>query len=326
MLSDGRLQVDVTAGSNHSVEIWLGGAPGTWDGVGTNARFNTPAGMVIDPNEPDVLYIADSANHQIRKVQISTSTTSQWAGAHANGWDYLDGIGTEAKLGTPWGLATHTINKCDGSRSRLMFVTEQGNHRVRVIDIDTVAVTTLTGKEYSGHVDGGPYTARFSQPTGIHIVHAGGGARAIFVTDSGNYAVRKVGATVSMPNCADVQTHASLSVSPRLPLGANVHVTLKIDTSYLGTVLGTAEQDWVGLYRAGECANADTTDGTALTNLHKCYLASKQISVRSLTTLTFVFSAEDYNSQEGSYEVSRSTPPLSLSCDTMQHWLSPLLA
>lgn len=296
-------KVDVSPGSNHSVQVWLGDVPGTWNGAGINARFNTPAGLVIDPNEPDVLYVADSANHQIRRVQISTSTTSQWAGDHTHGWDYLDGIGTDAKFGSPWGLTTHTINKCDGTRSRLMFVAEQGNHRIRVIDIDTVAVSTLTGKEYSGHVDGGPYTAQFMQPSGLHVAHAGGGARMIFVADSGNYAIRKVTASVTMPNCADVQAHASLSVSPRLPLGANLYVTLTIDTSYLGSVLGTAEQDWVGLYRAGECANADTSDVTALTNLHKCHLATKQISVRGLTTMTFVFSPEDYASQEDSYEV-----------------------
>lgn len=285
------------------MQVWLGDVPGTWNGVGINARFNTPAGLVIDPNEPDVLYVADSANHQIRRVQISTSTTSQWAGDHTHGWDYLDGIGTDAKFGSPWGLTTHTINKCDGTHSRLMFVAEQGNHRIRVIDIDTVAVSTLTGKEYSGHVDGGPYAAQFMQPSGLHVAHAGGGARMIFVADSGNYAIRKVTASVTMPNCADVQAHASLSVSPRLPLGANLYVTLTIDTSYLGSVLGTAEQDWVGLYRAGECANADTSDVTALTNLHKCHLATKQISVRGLTTMTFVFSPEDYASQEDSYEV-----------------------
>jgi hypothetical protein len=46
----------------------IGGIPGVFgssDGVGTNAWFNEPLGVVVDPN--GVLYVADSGNNTIRK-------------------------------------------------------------------------------------------------------------------------------------------------------------------------------------------------------------------------------------------------------------------
>merc|ERR1712159_852588 len=105
------------------------------------ARFNLPAGMAIDPAEPDVLYVADSGNHQIVRVQISTSTTTYYAGSWSHGWDYKDGEGLEARFAMPNDIAIHTVHKCDGTQDRQMFVADMGNHRIRAINMDTMMVT-----------------------------------------------------------------------------------------------------------------------------------------------------------------------------------------
>ena len=57
---------------------------------------------------------------------------------------------------------------------------------------------------------------------------------------------------LQVPTCADPLSHASITVSSVVPLGAEIHVKLTIAAGHTGQVLGTADGDWVGLFRAGE--------------------------------------------------------------------------
>ena len=52
-------------GGTHTVETFAGDTPGNHNAIGVLARFNEPAGLVVDPEEPNYLYVADSANHQV---------------------------------------------------------------------------------------------------------------------------------------------------------------------------------------------------------------------------------------------------------------------
>jgi len=52
----------------------LTGASGTTDGIGTDARFNSPGGVAVD-NAGNV-YVADTNNHAVRKIAVSLSKRS----------------------------------------------------------------------------------------------------------------------------------------------------------------------------------------------------------------------------------------------------------
>ena len=75
--------------------------PGSTDGIGTAARFQTPSEITTDGTN---LYVADSMNNIIRKIVISTQAVSTLAGSGTN--NVVDGTGTSAQFSTPKGITT----------------------------------------------------------------------------------------------------------------------------------------------------------------------------------------------------------------------------
>ena len=61
------------------------------------------------------VYVADSGNHVIRKITVATTRVETFAGSAAHGWAYQDGFGTNARFGSPWGLAIHDIEKANNN-------------------------------------------------------------------------------------------------------------------------------------------------------------------------------------------------------------------
>ena len=64
------------------------GAPAFTDGSGTGASFNRPTGADVS-TDGTTLYVADSLNHRIRAITISTGAVSTLAGTGSAG--YSDG-------------------------------------------------------------------------------------------------------------------------------------------------------------------------------------------------------------------------------------------
>ncbi len=129
-------------------------------GLATAAMINKPRGIGFD--DSDNLYIADTDNHRIRKVDAATSIITTFAGNGSAGSTGDGGLATAAKLNKPEKLVADTLGNlyiADTGNSRLRKVTASGN-------ISTVAGTGAAG--YSG--DGGPATlAKIKKPRGIAI-------------------------------------------------------------------------------------------------------------------------------------------------------------
>jgi sugar lactone lactonase YvrE len=115
---------------------------GYMNGVGVNAKFNSPSNLTIVGGN---LYITDSGNNCIRKVEISTATVTTFAGSTTYG--YLDGIGTAAKFG-------RFVQGITSDTSGNLYVTDPNNKRVRKIVIATGSVTTIAGNGTSTITDG----------------------------------------------------------------------------------------------------------------------------------------------------------------------------
>jgi len=110
---------------------------GAVDGVGTSALVSSPSGLVCSNN---LIYFADSGNHSIRKIDISNISSpvvSNIAGGLADiSFGSTDAVGGSAKFYNPIGL---TIN------SSTLYVSDNLNHLIRSIDLNTSTVTTFAG-------------------------------------------------------------------------------------------------------------------------------------------------------------------------------------
>ena len=149
--------------------------PGQSDGSGPVARFSAPAGLAVDPFGN--VYMADSANHCIRKLDAMGQATTLIGKSGEAG--ATDGTVAAARLDSPSGLTWGA----DGT----LYVADTGNHTVRRFR-DGV-LSTLSGVAGDpGPTNGLAKAARFNAPLGLVVTSA----NILFVADSGNHAIRRI--------------------------------------------------------------------------------------------------------------------------------------
>jgi sugar lactone lactonase YvrE len=133
------------------------GISGSADGTATAARFSGPGGITTDGIN---LFVADSGNHAIRKVEIASGAVTTLAGTAGTSGP-TDGAGVTAQFNNPIGITTDGTN---------LFVADTFNNTIRKVVIATGAVTTVAGTaDSSGALDGTNATARFYNPFGISM-------------------------------------------------------------------------------------------------------------------------------------------------------------
>ncbi len=99
------------------------GSPGAADGTGTAATFNGPQGITTDGAN---LYVSDSGNNKIRKIEIATGAVSSLTGAAntAGTPGGADGAGTAATFNGPQGITTDGVS---------LYVADTWNNTIRKI-------------------------------------------------------------------------------------------------------------------------------------------------------------------------------------------------
>ncbi|TAG29837.1 MAG: hypothetical protein EAZ35_09440 [Sphingobacteriia bacterium] len=148
---------------------------GSIDGTGLAARFNATGGMAQD--DQGNLFVADIANHTIRKVSATGVVTTFAGSAGVSG--NANGIGSAARFNSPYGLTIDAQNN--------IYVAEYRGHTIRKITSAGV-VTTVAGNGISGSTNGIGASANFNQPIGIALDNAGN----LFVGEFGNSLIRKI--------------------------------------------------------------------------------------------------------------------------------------
>ncbi|WP_211454522.1 NHL repeat-containing protein [Collimonas antrihumi] len=154
------------------------GNPGSADGSGARAQFNSPRGITIDRTANLNLYIADSNNNTIRKLSQSGDVSTLAGTAGVVGSE--NGGGQRARFNQPNGIV---IDSAGNIR-----VSDTDNQLIRNVS-QTGVVSTLAGSAGSaGHTDGNGSSANFNLPMGI----AADTANNLYVADTGNNLIRKV--------------------------------------------------------------------------------------------------------------------------------------
>ena len=151
-------------------------------GLATSANLNLPRGVL--PDASGNFYIADTANHRVRKVDSNgTITTVAGNGTASNGGSGSFGDGGSALVALVGPAALAFDN------SGNLYIADSLNHLIRKVSNGTI--TSVAGIGVNGYYgdSGLAIKAALNQPQGI-VVDATGN---IFVADSGNMVIRKIG-------------------------------------------------------------------------------------------------------------------------------------
>lgn len=136
---------------------------GYTEAIGTNARFSSPRGIVVN-SAVNELYVADSMNHRVRAVVISSGSTRVLTGSGTAA--STDGLGISASHNAPFALAL--------SSSGLLYVTDRAAGKIRRVTVSSTSVVTIGGTGTLSRVDGvGTTTATFSAPSGLALDEPG---------------------------------------------------------------------------------------------------------------------------------------------------------
>ncbi|MEO6923292.1 MAG: Ig-like domain repeat protein, partial [Bryocella sp.] len=155
------------------------------DGGAANAALlYEPTGLSVDSSGN--LYIADSSNYVVRRVDAITGNISTVAGSQAIGGNYSGdgGIATAASLSGPQGTAVDAAGN--------LYISDTFNNVIRKVDAVTGHISTVAGTGDSGFSgDGGPaLSALLSNPYQIALDALG----ELYIADNSNSVVRKVDA------------------------------------------------------------------------------------------------------------------------------------
>jgi sugar lactone lactonase YvrE len=151
------------------------GTPGSADGIGAAAGFNSPGGITTDGTS---IYVADSNNYLVRKIVIASGAVTTLAGT-SGAPGSSDGVGTSASFNYPGDITT------DGSN---LYLADVLNNTIRKIEIATGAVITLAGiAGTQGSADGIGSAASFYYPRGLTTDGSN-----LYVSDSANHTIRKI--------------------------------------------------------------------------------------------------------------------------------------
>jgi sugar lactone lactonase YvrE len=155
-----------------------GSEEGFADGVGSSAQFSGALAVTVDVEGN--IYVADSANHRVRKITPDgTVTTAAGSGDVGS----ADGPAAEATFSTPTGVAAGPSGAVYVAESVAL---DSDPTHVRVVVGGMV--TTLAGGTQAGYRDGVGLDAQFRSPASLDVDQSGN----VYVADTTNHRIRKI--------------------------------------------------------------------------------------------------------------------------------------
>ena len=158
------------------IETIGSGSASASDGDYTKAGFNRPQGLALDGEN---LYVADTENHLIRRVDLKSKKVETVAGTgKLEDFDGNGGIAATTGLRSPWDLSLV---------GKTLYVAMAGSHQIWRMDLEKNFIAPYAGTRAEARYDGKIDEAAFAQPSGI--VSDG---KNLFVADSESNIIRQI--------------------------------------------------------------------------------------------------------------------------------------
>ena len=173
------------------------------NGQAVAAEINQPSGVVFDA--AGNLYIADTGNNRIRKVNTS-GIINTFSGNGTIGFNGDGGQATATELNAPSGVSFDNIGN--------LYIADEGNNMIRMINTSGI-ISTAVGNGTPGFIgDGGQATdAELNSPTSVVIDTMGN----LYITDYANNRIRMVrnaGNTTGIKQIADNKEQITIYPNP----------------------------------------------------------------------------------------------------------------
>ncbi|MEZ0224306.1 MAG: thioredoxin-like domain-containing protein [Alphaproteobacteria bacterium] len=149
---------------NGNIKVTIGsGAEGAEDGDFAKASFHNPRGFAVAKN---ALYVADTDNHMIRRVDFASKTVTRVAGTGERGTDrdVTNADGLKTAIASPWDAKMLADNKT-------LVIAMAGLHQLWTLDTEKNTVSVLAGTGAESIEDGKAADATLAQPSGISVFH-----------------------------------------------------------------------------------------------------------------------------------------------------------
>jgi len=138
------------------VDVIGTGAHGMVSGSFSESSFSRPQGLALDG---DKLYVADTENHLIRRIDLKARTVETIAGTGLQMQEYgLSGPALKVALSSPWDLQL---------AGRALYIAMAGPHQIWKLDLDKMEISTFAGSGREARHDGSLDEAAFAQPSGL---------------------------------------------------------------------------------------------------------------------------------------------------------------
>ena len=154
------------------------GVAGLVDGVGRQAEFHAPQGLALS-EDGDFLLVADTDNHAIRRIDLSSALVTTVAGTgNQAAYPPAGGPAAATNLSSPWDIAWSP----DGS----FFVAMAGTHQIWRYDPGSESITPIIGSAREGTINTKMALSELAQPSGLAVDDEG----RVYFADSESSAIR----------------------------------------------------------------------------------------------------------------------------------------
>uniref|UniRef100_A0A3P9QH19 NHL repeat-containing protein 2 n=2 Tax=Poecilia reticulata TaxID=8081 RepID=A0A3P9QH19_POERE len=188
--------VVISSATGEQLHVVGGPERGRQDGDLSEASFNSPQGVAI---KGDVVYVADTENHLIRKVDLVQGRVSTLAGVGTQGTDKEGGaMGPQQPISSPWDV---TLGTAGGAEDNVLWIAMAGTHQIWALFLedgklpkggDSKAGTCVrwagSGSEENRN-NAYPHKASFAQPSGLALA-AEEPWSCLYVADSESSSIR----------------------------------------------------------------------------------------------------------------------------------------
>lgn len=257
-----------------TVRYWTNPAASSskrYDGDGgpaVSAHLNFPTAVVVD--REGNLYIADTMNHRVRMVAVETGIISTVAGTGQARFSGDGGPANQAALNEPAALAIDDAGR--------LYIADQSNHRVRMVDLKTGVIQTIAGNGIATYDGDGKRAIEIALagPSGLALV-----ADRLYVADTFNGRVRCVelssGLMTTVAGDGGVYRYESPSDAPSASLSRPTGIAFDHEGHLFLTDSDNhviRQWDWesrVGFCVAGQGVPSYSGDGGVAREASLCY-------------------------------------------------------